>query len=299
MLSTRATVIVADTDPAVRQIWRERGLGVLDSAQALGTFDYGADDAVILATKATVATAAIAPVPAEVPVISISNGFNAELTEARPQGLAHGVVDFAASLRAPGEIVCTRRGGLTLQRDSAADVTRRLAAALEGGEIEAHLVDDIDGYRWSKLLLNASFDPVATLTGQTFGEIFAHRPSLEVLRRLLAEGVAVARAAGIALYPVQGTSPASLSRILHTPILSSIAAFFAARQARTVESAMLADVRRGAPTEIAFLNGHVVRTAEQVGVSVPCHAKVMELIGEIDRGGRRPELDNARLVVDR
>ncbi len=252
---------------------------------------------VILAVKATAAMESLAPVPAAVPVISIANGFNQGLIEARPESLALGVVDFAVRLKAPGDAICTRSGSLTLQSHFDRDATRRLAAALEGSEIDLHLVDDIHGVLWSKLILNASLDPIAALGARTFGQVFAHRPSRNAARRLLREGVTVARAAGVTLVPVQGASPATLARILHTPVVSRVAAFFAARQARAVESVMLSDVVHGIPTEIDYLNGHIVRVAERCGVEVPAHRRIIDLICEMTRGECRPDPRRVHLAL--
>ncbi len=288
-----ARLAIADVDPAVRATWAERGVAVIEPAAGREAARWVEGDVVVLATKATVAAAALAPVPEGVPVIAITNGM-LEAGDLRPKGpLAWGVVDFAASLAAPGQAVCTQRGGLTLGREGAGDATRRLAEALAESPISARLISDIDGYRWSKLVLNASFDPIATLTGQTFGQVFAHRPSRRALRRLLAEGVAVARAAGVDLHRVHGTRPSTLARVLGVPLLSEVAARAGARRARRIESALLADLRRGAPTEVDFLNGHIVRTAERLGIAAPTHRRTWEMIHDLERSGDPPGLERA------
>jgi len=292
-LAPKAPIMFAEIDPGVRDAWRSRGYQACSPDQLS---ELSATDVVVLATKSTVAQSAVLPVPAGVPVISISNGINQALRGR--DAVCFGVVDFAVSSTGPGAVQCTRPGSLILSRTSPEDACARLAEALAGSDIRVELSDDIEGHIWSKLLLNASFDPVAAATGLTYGQVFRHKPSLHALRRLLREGVAVARAAGISLCPVQGVSPATLSTILHTPLLSKISAMVAARRARLIESAMLGDVRRGIVTEVSFLNGRIVAVGAEVGVSTPGHLKTVALMNDLTAGRLTPSLENAARFLD-
>ncbi|MGI9412509.1 MAG: ketopantoate reductase family protein [Hyphomicrobiales bacterium] len=289
----RIRITIADVDVAVRDAWAARGVPVMEPAFELAAFAWQETDIVVLATKATAAASALASVPRRVPVIVVSNGIIEAADLGLRRSLGWGVVDFAASAEAPGRSVCTHPGRLTLGAYGAGDAPQRLAGAFAGSPIQARLISNIDGYRWSKLIFNASFCPIATLTGQTYGHVFAHRPSRRALRRLLSEGVAIARAAGIDLVRVHGNLPSTLARVLGVPLLSEIAGQIGSREARSIESVMLDDLRRGMPTEVDFLNGHIVRTAQRLGVPAPAHCRMVQLIHDLERSGKAPGLDRA------
>src|SRR6185436_2591201 len=76
-----------------------------------------------------------------------------------------------------------------------------IAAALEAAGFRAPVRRRIRDDLWLKLWGNVSFNPVSALTLATLGEIGAHAPSLAVVRAMMEEAAAVARALG-ARFPV-------------------------------------------------------------------------------------------------
>lgn len=277
-LSPRRRVVIGDPDPAVRAAWAARGLETLDPRTELATFPVERGTLALVATRATVAEAALAQLPRALTALCLCNGLNERLTTCRDGPTLFGVVDFAATCDTPGHPRQTQRGTLTMPAESPEDSTRRLAADLEGSPIHAHLADDITGHLWSKLILNSSLDPVAALSGRTLGGVFAHRPSFLTMRRLLREGVLVAKSAGIRLQPVQGTSLATMVAAFHAPLINRFAAATAARKARAVDSTMTADLRAGRTTEIRFLCGSILAVAERTGASAPTHQAILAQI---------------------
>jgi 2-dehydropantoate 2-reductase len=293
-LGLRSRVLFSDTCARVSKSIRALGHSTVEPP--LGVFAWRADDIVILATKATAAVAAVEPIPERVPVVCVSNGLNPALREARPGQVSFATVDFAVSRDAAGAIVCTRRGRLTLPRSSARRATERLAASLAGSSVRASLTSDIEPHLWSKLLLNASLDAVAALTGQTLGEVFGHAESFEAFRRLLREGIAVLRAARIPPRTVQGITPLLLDRVVHWPVAARVAALLARRSALRVESSMLGDLRRGEPTEIEYLNGRIVEVAEELGLDARGHRRTIDVCRDMEAGLIAPGLEAAQLL---
>ena len=78
-----------------------------------------------------------------------------------------------------------------------------IAAALHAAGFRAPVRRRIRDDIWLKLWGNVSFNPVSALTMATVGEIGAHAPSLAVVRAMMEEAAAVARALG-ARFPVDG-----------------------------------------------------------------------------------------------
>jgi 2-dehydropantoate 2-reductase len=52
-------------------------------------------------------------------------------------------------------------------------------------------------------------------------------------------------------------------------------------------SSMWEDLQAGRLTEVDYLNGEVVRLAQNLGRKAPVNARLVELVGDAEKGGRR------------
>ena len=142
------------------------------------------------------------------------------------------------------------------------------------------------GARWSKLLINAAFSGLSTVTGYCFGAIAADRRLGNYALHIIKECIEVCRAAGIAIEPVQDKFP---TRFLYfkSPlkkfILSCIMPF-AMKNHRAIKSGMLHDLERGRPCEIEAINGEVCRTGRKYNVPTPYNDRIVEMVHAIERG---------------
>src|SRR2546428_13767497 len=59
------------------------------------------------------------------------------------------------------------------------------------------------------------------------------------------------------------------------------------------------DVTKGRPTEIDYMNGHVVQQGREAGVPTPVSAATVEMVREIDPGTRKPEAQNIGAALPR
>jgi 2-dehydropantoate 2-reductase len=277
----RGLVIVADPDARVREAFAREGVAVVDPSAGWAGFEVRPGDLAIVAVRAGLAERVLKALPAGLAALCVCNGLNPGLASCRDGVTMIGVVDFAATCDRPGQPRATQAGTLTMPTDSPGGGTHRLAAALAGSAIGTKLVADVREHQWAKVILNASLDPAAALSGRTLGGVFSHRPAFELMRRLLREGLAAARAGGVEPAPVRGTPIATMVRVFHTPVINRIAAMVASRQARDVQSTMLADLRSGSVTETAYLNGAIARWAEAHGAAAPTHRAVERLLGTL------------------
>jgi 2-dehydropantoate 2-reductase len=296
-------LLIIDRDERIRAAFTERGVEVTCPVKdgpgdpRAGLFRPG--DIAVLATSASCAARAAEPIPAWVPVVSVTNGLTPDLAGARNGSLSYGVVEFAVSCDAPGVSGRSRAGWLTLQEQSFGGATARLAGALDPRLQRVRLTPDIDAHRRGKLMLNASLDPVAAVIGGLIGDVFRGRDSFRAFRALLNEALGVARAAGWRLRAVQGVHPDVMAAVFGTPLVRSFAARAAARQARSVASTLSRDIRRGELGEAEHLCGAIVREGARLGVATPAHTTAMEILrliaAEPGGNGGRPEL--ARRLV--
>ena len=78
----------------------------------------------------------------------------------------------------------------------------------------------------------------------------------------------------------------AVARGVHLPYPDPVVACEAiASQTASHNSPMLQDVRRGAPTEIEYINGAVVREGEKIGVASPVNRALMLLVKALKPGG--------------
>lgn len=119
-------------------------------------------------------------------------------------------------------------------------------------------VDDMRQRRWQKLAINCAINPLTGRYRCRNGDLLEKPEALLVMRTLCDEVAAVMRAEGL---PAEGQA------------LFDIACQVAHQTAANTSS-MLADVLAGRPTEIDFMNGHVVRTGEKHRLGCPANAAI-------------------------
>jgi 2-dehydropantoate 2-reductase len=68
---------------------------------------------------------------------------------------------------------------------------------------------------------------------------------------------------------------------------------------RNWKASMAQDVTKGRPTEIDYMNGHVVAQGRVKGVPTPVSAAIVEAMHEVERGARKPAPENIGLVLKR
>jgi len=228
----------------------------------------------IVAVKGTVTEAAIsaaARIFAAGAVCSVQNGIgNEEVIADYVPRVIRGVTLPAAQVVEPGVIRMVGPGptwiGPFEPRPATSDEIDRLGAMLNEVGLETRVRADARGAQWTKLLFNACTNPLCALTGLTHGELCDYAPTSDLVDALLREGIAVARTLGIELEedPAELVYSAAKANYRHRP-------------------SMLQDVTAHRPTEIATLNGGIVATADEVGVPVPLHRAMVDLIRGVER----------------
>jgi len=229
----------------------------------------------IVATKGTATEAAIAATAAvfagEAAVCSVQNGIgNEELIAAFVPRVMRGVTLPAGRLTAPGVIHMDAPGptwiGPFEPRPATAAQIEHLAGLLNRAGMETRALPDARGAQWTKLLFNASTNPLCALTGLTHGQLCELPDTRRLVGELLREGQAVADALGIVLDGDPGAlvDEAARTNYHHRP-------------------SMLQDVAARRATEIATLNGGIVAAGREAGVPTPQHQAVVALIRGLER----------------
>jgi len=192
-------------------------------------------------------------------VFSLQNGVdNAERLAARlPDGVvvAPAVVYVAAEMAAPDHVRHHGRGELVLARWPAATGIdpEAVQALFAGAGVPVQLADDVAAALWSKLVLNCAYNALSAIARLPYGRLVRGTGVEAVMREVVAECVAVARAAGVDL-----PDP--------WPAVERIAATMPGQFSSTAQ-----DLMRGKRSEIDHLNGFVVAQGERLGVATPAN----------------------------
>jgi 2-dehydropantoate 2-reductase len=145
------------------------------------------------------------------------------------------------------------------------DAGRAFARLFEGTPLRILLSDDFDTLIWRKLLINAVANPITTLTLQR--QAVLRRPDVKVLcHAILAEAVAVARAAGVKLADDEA------ERAMATLFTFS----------GELGTSMYFDRLAGRHLEVDALTGAIVAAGARHGIATPLNTALLALLRAID-----------------
>ncbi len=269
------------------QAMRERGLRLSGAAdftvQVNATSDPGEIprcDYGIVATKAIHTKSAIAQAARafddQSAVCSVQNGVgNEELIAEHVKYVIRGTTFPAGHPITPGHIGYDIKGDTWMGpfEPTATPMAKveELAAALTAAGMNTIALADARGAQWTKLIFNASTNPVGALTLLHHGAATRFPPTGQLFEDLIAEGEAVARALNIALH---GDPRALVQKGASAP--------------GKHKASMLQDVLARRPTEVDFMNGAIVRWGEKTGVPTPLNRALWALIKGLEHGWRDP-----------
>jgi len=230
----------------------------------------------IVATKAMHTSAAIAATAhafAGGCVATVQNGLgNEEAIAEFAANVIRGTTFPAGKLLAPGHVQWDVRGDTTLGPFEPSPApfaeVERLADACTRGGMPTKAVRDARGPQWRKVIFNAATNPIGALTGLTHGRV-CERPDLRLLvSGLVDEGKAVAAAQDIEL----DADPEDLIDHAAKPEV-----------AYDHKASMLQDVEARRTTEIAYLNGGIVRFGREHDVPTPLNQAIWALVKGVEQ----------------
>ena len=235
-------------------------------------------DAVIVAVKsldtAVLARALKAHLTCRPLLLTQQNGQgNVErLLEAGDWDVAQGMCLEGAERTAPGKVRHHLHGPTSTigPARGALEAMRWLGELLDKAGLPTRVIADPRGAIWNKYLFNCAINPVSALLRGIPEAKYANDDVYALLRALVDEGLAVARAHGI---PVEGDP-------LH--VVEDIRA--GRRPLPRHPGSMAIDIERGTPIEIEALNGHLVRMADAAGVPVPLQRAMYRLLKGLESG---------------
>ena len=119
---------------------------------------------------------------------------------------------------------------------------------------------------WNKLFTNVSLSAVTGILQVDMGYIASNEHAWAMTRRLIKEAVAVAHAMGL-----EADEEAIAAKVRKTSEMSPNGC-----------TSIRADLRDGRKSEVDTISGSVVRAAAKVGVPVPCHEFVVNMVHALE-----------------
>ncbi|MBU0574928.1 MAG: 2-dehydropantoate 2-reductase, partial [Proteobacteria bacterium] len=171
-----------------------------------------------------------------------------------------GCVYISTFIEAPGVV---RQVGGTCQLifgpdDGQAETYRPLEAFLKAAGIKAELSSEVAVPLWTKYLFVSPMAGVTSLMAKSFGEVMEDEKGRGMVRGLMAEIAALARAKGIPL-PAD-SAESGLVRIARFPY--------------ETKSSLQLDYEKGRRTEVELFIGYAVRAGQTLGVPTPLHEEL-------------------------
>ena len=241
-------------------------------------------------TDTDAAARALAPyLPAGAIVVSLQNGVdNVERIRAA-SGIeaVPAVVYVATAMPTPGRVKHAARGDLVIgwpQRGPAGagrsnDDLERVAQCFAGAGVPCRISENIEGELWTKLVWNCAGNALTALARSTYGQVARNELARDLLAAAASEAIAVARAAGVDLPPLD----------------LAAAGVKMAKDLGDATSSTAQDIARGKRTEIDALNGYVARRGAELGVPTPVNHTLFALVKLLEEnlGGGKSALTSS------
>jgi 2-dehydropantoate 2-reductase len=178
------------------------------------------------------------------------------------------VVYIAAAMIGSGQVKHSGRGDLIIgnlssNHDANESELVDVAASFTRAGVPCRISKNITVELWEKLIMNCAYNAVSALSRTKYGCIARDAGSIEVIKSVVIESVAVGRAAGVQLSA--DTMTAAALKLGSEAIPEAI-------------SSTAQDIARGKPTEIDSLNGFLVRRGAELGVPTPVNQTLYSLV---------------------
>jgi 2-dehydropantoate 2-reductase len=200
----------------------------------------------------------------DVAIVTLQNGVdNAErLSTVLGLQVIPATVYAAVEMAGPGHVRHHGRGELVIGRGKGSEA---LVAAFRSAGVSVEISDQVATALWVKVILNSAYNALSAITQLPYGRLVRNPGITAVMNDVVAECLAVARAAGVQI-------PADIHDAVRRIAETMPAQFSSTAQ----------DLARGRKSEIEHLNGFIVRKGEALGVKTPVNQALLSLVKALE-----------------
>lgn len=162
------------------------------------------------------------------------------------------------------------------------------------------LSQNIQGLKWTKLIMNANFMGLCGVLGCKLGDVLFNKDLVKYVPYVALEGAKVCKALDITPETLQGFTPDV--DILHFDNVPERQAVIdnvinvVWNKLGGIKPSLLQDLEKNKKTEIDYINGKIVTEGKLFGIATPVNSFLVVLIKEIEAGNLKPSMDNAKLL---
>ncbi|MHA2278114.1 MAG: ketopantoate reductase family protein [Candidatus Kariarchaeaceae archaeon] len=138
-----------------------------------------------------------------------------------------------------------------------------------------HKVENLEGLLWAKLVINCSLNGLSAVTGVMIGSLF-EPPFRSVLMKIHQEVLNLADHLNIEIMPLE------INTLIQKQEFKTLEERYVNSKASTLQS-----LERKRKSEVEFINGYIVRKANELGLQSPLNKIIYELILKIESGERQ------------
>jgi len=199
-------------------------------------------------------------------VVNLQNGVdNTERIQARvARPVIPAVVYVATEMAGPGHLKHHGRGDLVIGElgdKLPAGALAQVKAWFEACGVPVVVSANVAGELWAKLVVNCAYNALSAIAQLPYGKMIEGPGIREVMRDVVEETLALARASGVAMAPDMLERTYRIAEAMPTQFSSTAQ-----------------DLARGKPTEIEHLNGFVARRGAALGVPTPANRALTALV---------------------
>jgi 2-dehydropantoate 2-reductase len=164
----------------------------------------------------------------------------------------------------PGHLKHNGRGDLVIG-SPLRELNEKIKTWFEAAQVPVVVSENVAGELWAKLVVNCAYNALSAITQLPYGKLIQGNGIREVMRDVVEETLAVAKAGGVTMAPDMLAKTWNIAEAMPTQYSSTAQ-----------------DLARGRPTEIDHLNGFVLRKGEALGIPTPANRALYALVKLIE-----------------
>ena len=180
-----------------------------------------------------------------------------------------GIVNYGSKILETGRIQHTKSGSVFFgesNNELVANGVNKLKSRLLEVGFDVKMKPDLRKIVFEKLMVNSCINPLTAILDVPNGYVRSDKYCVKMVNNIVEECIAVANSVGY-----EFDHKASVEHVLHV-----------ADMTETNISSMLQDIRRGADTEIDFINGQVVRLGKKYNIPTPLSETCLNLVHALE-----------------
>lgn len=232
----------------------------------------------------------------ETVIICCQNGIGSDqiISEKLSNPIIKSLVGFNVTNPKAGHFHRATDGALVIENSSVFDC-EQLIEQLSESMLPCSISNNFEAEQWAKLQLNLT-NPVNALADIPVKDMLEQRDYRKIIAALMNELLSVTKAQNIELPQLTAVPAHWIPKLLDKPnFLFSVLGKKMLNIDPTAKLSMWWDLSQGKKTEIDFLNGAVVKFAEQNSIDCPVNQKLVSLIHQVENGEQNIGWSGAKL----